>query len=207
MPSPRLEQGSDALRDSLLDAAFEEFGARGYDAAVLDCVLSAARLGQAGFHSSCDDKADLAVAVIERQTARHMEVIGELTSPNTSDEFWAELKRIHNVVHDLERGGLARLLTSVSRHPEVMNRLGPLVEMWREKLTILWRRGQELGTVRTDLPVGVLITMAQGVRRAAASTKLPSERTASDGELAAFDNFYSALVQRMIELSRVPSEK
>ena len=207
MAAPGVEPSSEELRDALLDAAFEEFGTRGYDAASLDGILSAAGLGKSGFHSSFDGKADLAVAVIERETARHMEVIGELRSPNTIDEFWVELQRIQGVVRKLERGGLARLMTSVSRHPEVINRLGPLVEMWRQKLTILWRRGQELGTVRSDLPIGVLITMAQGLRQAAASTKLPVERTASDGELEVFDHFYTGVLQRILEISRVPSER
>jgi AcrR family transcriptional regulator len=207
MPVPGSEHHSQELGDSLLDAAFKELGARGYDLASLDDILSAARQGRPGSASYSDAKADLAVAVIERETTRHLAVVGEPRSPNTSDEFWTELRRIQDVVRELERGGLARLMTSVARHPEVMNRLGPVVDMWREKLTVLWRRGQELRAVRTDLPVGVVITMAQGLRRAAAASKLPVERTASDGELAAFDHFYSGLVQRMIDIARVPSEK
>lgn len=205
MPPSALDPNPEELRESLLDAAFEELGARGYEAASVDGILS--RLGEAGFSPHCNTKADLAVAVIERETARHMAVVGELRSPNTVAEFWEELQRIPNVMRELERRGLARLLTSASRHPEVVNRLGHLADMWREKLTTLWRRGQELGTVRADLPVGVLITMALGLRQAAASSRLPMERTASDGELAAFDHFYTGLVQRLLENSRVPPQK
>jgi hypothetical protein len=71
----------------------------------------------------------------------------------------------------------------------VFARLAPLIDIRRDRMTSLWRRGQELGAVRADLPVGVVITMAQGLKRAAACAQLPAERSPTDGEIEAFTHF------------------
>src|SRR5262249_46710589 len=153
------------LRDTVLDVALQEFGRRGYAAASLEEILRAADVSERVFRAHFVDKPGLAVAVLEREHARRVGILTALHAA-TKDEFWSEM-RAPPRMDEPGAADLARLALSAYRHPEVVARLEPHNKRWREKLASVLHRGQELRAVRTDLPMGVLITIAQGLKRAA----------------------------------------
>jgi TetR/AcrR family transcriptional regulator, copper-responsive repressor len=202
MSPPGLERAPVDSRDAVLDAALKEFGRHGYAAASLETILRARPMSERVFRAHFDDKAGLAVAVIERESARQLGRLGEVRAATTKDEFWAAFRArtVASPQHgDTAALELARLTLSAHRHHEVVARLEAHTKRWREKLAKLLRRGQELRAVRTDVPVGVLVTMAQGLKRASVAAHLPVERTASDGELVAFSRNYFFVLQRSLE--------
>lgn len=187
------------VRDAVLDAALKEFAARGYGATSVQGILDVVGTSERLFRAHFCDKADLALAVLERETARHAKVDMRIIATNR-DEFWAELRSRTAVPdeHCLAAADLARLVVSAHRHPEFVARMGPFSCKWREKLAMLLSHGQELHAVRSDLPMGVLLNLAQGLKQAAVDTLLPGQRLPSDTELGHFSEQYVSILQRSL---------
>src|SRR5829696_7359310 len=91
MVRQRFQRAPPEKRDALLDAAAKEFAAHGYETASLNRILLAAGLSKGSFYYYFDDKADLAAAVLARESARWIEIVGSLPLPSTADEFWDEM--------------------------------------------------------------------------------------------------------------------
>src|SRR5689334_5750559 len=70
MARPRFERAAPEKREALLDAAATEFAAHGYETASLNRILLSAGLSKGSFYYYFEDKADLAAAVLARETAR-----------------------------------------------------------------------------------------------------------------------------------------
>src|SRR5258705_2037796 len=155
MPRPRFLRAAPQLQGSVLDAAAREFAHHGYEGASLNQILLAAGLSKGAFYYYFDDKADLAVAVLERETRRWD--FHDLRSPSSAAEFWAELDRysqqgLAELRESPQRGELlTRLGLAIARDPELMKRCGPLVSEAQHKIAAFWRRGQEVGAIRSDL--------------------------------------------------------
>lgn len=200
MSTSRLERVDG--RDAVLDAALREFGRYGYADASLESILREGHMSEQLFRVHFEDKAGLAVAVIERERERHLGWVGHLRAATTKDQFWAAVRA--KTVTELRPGetsslDLARLSISAHRHHEVAVRLEPYTKRWHENLERILRRGQELHAVRTDLPMGVLVTMAHGLKHAAMSLHVPTGRTASDGEIVAFSRNYYCVLQHSLQ--------
>lgn len=194
-------------RDALLDAALREFGAHGYADASLEIILDTVGISQRVFRGHFNDKADLALAVLERESIRQTKKLNGLRAATTQEEFWSALRAgTVTVPHKQHVSGapadVTRLAISARRHPEVAARLGAYHERWRERFESMLRRGQELRAVRSDLPMGVLLTIAHGLKGAAMEAHLPVERIASDGEIALFSQSFYSVLRRTLELRR-----
>lgn len=191
------------MQRGVLDAAAHEIAEHGYEGASLNRILLAAGLSKGAFYYYFDDKADLAAAVLERELARWD--IRDLRVTNTAAEFWAELERysaqsLAQLRESPQRGELvSRLGAALFRDPALMERCGPLIAEAQQHAGELWRRGQAIGAVRTDLSIGALITVAQGIKTSLATALLPSDRGASPDELEAFTAVYLDLLRRMAE--------
>jgi AcrR family transcriptional regulator len=165
--------------------------------------LIAAGLSKGAFYYYFDDKADLAAAVLERELERWN--IHELKVGNTADEFWPELERYMWQSLDQLRAApasrelLTRLGAAIARDPALLERLGPLMAESQQHLIAVWRRGQELGAVRTDVPAATLIALAQATKTSLSAALLPADRGATDQELETFTRLYLDMLRRMAE--------
>src|SRR5262249_7724620 len=124
MSTSRLERVDG--RDAVLDAALREFGRYGYADASLESILREGHMSEQLFRVHFEDKAGLAVAVIERERERHLGWVGHLRAATTKDQFWAAVRA--KTVTELRPGetsslDLARLSISAHRHHEVAVRL------------------------------------------------------------------------------------
>lgn len=203
MPRPRFLRADPQLQGSILDAAAREFAHHGYEGASLNQILLAAGLSKGAFYYYFDDKADLAVAVLEREI-RHWDV-RDLRSPGSAAEFWDEIDRYTRLslaeLREFPQRGelLTRLGVAIARDPELMKRCGPLISATQHQVAAFWRRGQDVGAIRTDLPVAALIAVVQATKTALATALLPADRGATPDELAAFSRTYLELVRRIAE--------
>jgi AcrR family transcriptional regulator len=201
MPRPRFHRADPSVQRALLDAALVELGEHGYEGASLNQILAAAGLSKGAFYYYFDDKADLAAAVLERELAAWD--FGSLDLGATAAEFWASLERYST--ESLERlretpaarDLITRVGAAIPRHPELLERLGPLMKDAQQKLASLWEKGQALGAVRADLPAATLIALAQAVKMTLGTAMLPTEGSVGDAELAHFTRVYIDLLRRM----------
>ena len=207
MPRPRFARAPVEKREALLDAAAREFAARGYEDASINRILVAAGFSKGSFYYYFDDKPDLAIAVLEREAARYIELWGQLRKVTTAEEFWAEISRL------MERGtaqlrqapqstvdAMLRIGTAMARHPELLERLSsPVFREATAKISAFWKHGQDIGAVRVDLPVPTLIALAQDMKMVAVRILLPHDRTPTTEELAAFGRVHLDLIRRVSE--------
>lgn len=203
MPRPRFLRADAALQLALLDAAAREFAAHGYAGASLNAILLAAGLSKGAFYYYFDDKADLAAAVLEREL-RQWDV-RELPRGNTVEEFWANLERysqqsLAKLRESPERSDLiTRLGAAMRNEPALMERCAPMVASMQAKLGAFWQHGQELGAVRTDLPLAAVVAVTQAAKTALSGAFLPSDRGATPEEMSAFTRVYFDLLRRIVE--------
>jgi AcrR family transcriptional regulator len=165
--------------------------------------LLAAGLSKGAFYYYFDDKADLAAAVLERELARWR--IADVELGNTATEFWAQLEQYswQSLAQLREspasRDVITRLGSALARDAALLERLGPLMADAQRRLSEVWRRGQDVGAVRTDLPAEALIALAQSTKMTLGTAMLPGDRAATDEELERFTRIYIDLLRRMAE--------
>ena len=203
MPRPRFLRAEPAVQQAILDVAAIELAEHGYEGASLNRILVAAGLSKGAFYYYFDDKADLAAAVLERELKRWD--IRDLRLGSSADDFWIKLERymwksLEQVrLEPKTRELLTRLGAAIARDPALLARLGPLMADAQQHLSAVWRRGQELGAVRVDLPASTLIAVAQAAKTVLSAAMLPTDRAATDDELEAFTRVYLDLLRRMTE--------
>lgn len=207
MPRLRFQRTAPEKRALLLDAATHEFAAHGYDDASINRILLAAGFSKGSFYYYFDDKADLATAVLERWAKRFEAVFDDWPVPNTPEEFWGaaedlmernttQLREESHVTTD----AMMRLGTALARHPEVRERvLSAVVTGMMTKVVAIWTRGQEVGAIRTDLPINDLLSLVQDVKLTLVRLLLPSDRAATMDEIEAFTRVHFDVVRRIAE--------
>jgi AcrR family transcriptional regulator len=207
MPRPRFQRAAEEKREALLDAATFEFAARGYDDASINRILLAAGFSKGSFYYYFDDKADLAMAVLDRWAERYDDMWDDVPSASTPAEFWAIGKSL------IERGtarlreeptvtvdAMMRLGTAIAKDPAVRERLAnSAVERMMAKAAGIWKHGQDIGAVRRDLPVSHLLILVQEMKLALMRLTLPSDRAATVDEIEAFSAIHFDLVRRLCE--------
>ena len=206
MPRPRFQRAPIEKRDAVLDAAAQEFARHGYDDASINRILLAAGFSKGSFYYYFDDKLDLAAAVLERESTRFLEIWSKLRSPSSKDEFWAELgKLLDRSTAQMHKSpttsdALMRLGSAMARHPELLARVsGPFVEEATEKLAAFWKRGQEVGAVRTDLLISTMIAILQEIKIALVRLLLPHDRVPTPEEFERFVLVHFDLIRRLSE--------
>lgn len=191
----------------MLDAATYEFATHGYEDASINRILLAAGFSKGSFYYYFDDKPDLAVAVLERWAKGYEHFWDELPMPSTPEEFWAELDRVMRRSTDQLRAephtttdAMMRLGTALARHPDVLARVqSSTITGVMSKLVAIWKRGQEIGAVRSDVPIATLLQLVQDVKLTLVRLLLPSDRAATLDEIEAFGRVHLDLVRRITE--------
>ncbi len=166
MPRPRFHKLSQAKRVGILNAAREQFAARGLEGASLNTILGTAGLSKGAFYYYFDDKEDLFATVVAASVGEMFEAVGELPEPSQlrRDTFWARLAEMSLAAVRFTRTnpwavGLAKAAYSVPRErwPELF---GPSFSQLGAWYAAVLGRGMELGVVRKDLPLSVLINVS-----------------------------------------------
>jgi AcrR family transcriptional regulator len=202
MARPRFATADAQLRQRILDAARSEFAAKGYEAASLNRILLTAGLSKGSFYYYFDDKLDLA-ATVYLEAARPMAEFGEIETPNSVEEFWAEFhrfsfERLRDIdVKRTETELVMRLAHVMLENPELMARLMPLFAGGRARLAAFLQRGVELGAIRSDLPVAVLMQLMQDMKTSLFKSMYPEERLITEDELRSFTELILDMGKRL----------
>ncbi|MBI1199530.1 MAG: TetR family transcriptional regulator [Phenylobacterium sp.] len=172
MSRRRFENLDQDRQQKLLDAAAEEFGARGYEAASLNRILEGAGMSKSSLYYYFDDKADLFASMVERSIAFLFKAVGGLDlQALTAETYWSELeglfRRAIAVMNGdawyLRLGRMFYRLRGQSRAGGPTDRAFDVAARW---IAAIIERGQALGVVRTDLPMSLLVACAMGLGEA-----------------------------------------
>lgn len=173
MARPRFHNLPAAQQDIILDVALGEFAAHGFRDASLNRIIEAAGMSKGSMYYYFDGKEDLYAHVIRMQLEGLVQQSGPLPVPDTQDpdDFWTTLEG-----HYLR---LMQMLTAAPQSAAVLRDwlTGPAAPSLpgarhdAEQAAMPWltrtvSAGQEIGAVRTDIPVDLLLAVALGMGQA-----------------------------------------
>lgn len=168
MARSRFENLNAGRREEILAAAAVEFVERGYTGASLSRIIEAGGLSKGSLYYYFEDKEDLFVTTVNASLDR---ILGEAggfeldhLDAETFWEAWRELGVRSSELMDREEWYIRLAMAFPRLRAEQGAREGacPALEWFRQFTEKLLALGQELGTVRRDLPLDLLVevTMA-----------------------------------------------
>jgi AcrR family transcriptional regulator len=172
MPRPRFERLDEPKKNRILETSAREFANHGYDGASLNHILSEAGISKGAAYYYFDDKADLFATVVNHYWNHILGHADLRLETLDRKSFWPKVHELYRqqVAHAYEQPWLMPLFRNLMK-PENLARLphavlGTLAAV-REWTGALLRRGQELGVVRSDLPLDLLLAVVMGADEAA----------------------------------------
>jgi AcrR family transcriptional regulator len=172
MPRSRFHRLEPDRQEAILAEAGTEFAERGYEAASLNRIIERAGISKGALYYYFDDKADLFQTVMETAVARMLEAVNwEDPSHFTEEDYWERWRLLTERSLELLRGDawytrVALAYTRFQDEPVARAALTRLSEEKLEQARAVLARGQELGEVRTDLPLELLVEAAAAVGEA-----------------------------------------
>jgi AcrR family transcriptional regulator len=159
-------------QEAILAAAAEEFAERGYSGASLNRVTEGAGISKGALYYYFDDKEDLFVTVVEVAVERTLADTGGLTPEELGPgDYWERVREygLRSLELMSRDDWYIRLLLAFPRlraEPEAHAAVRPALEWGRRYTKSILRRGQEVGVVRSDLPLDLLVEAAMAVDQA-----------------------------------------
>ncbi|UUZ91911.1 TetR/AcrR family transcriptional regulator [Paenibacillus sp. P25] len=172
MPFSRFEKLAREKRELLLDQAAREFAAHGFEQSSINRILEQSNMSKGAAYYYFEDKADLFVTVIQyaSEYLRLHELELNLDS-TTAKDFWERVLANHRepILRSYERPWLFRVFgvcTQIPASDMVREPLASLIQRSKDQVTGLIQRGQELGVIRSDLPIDLLFEWLLAIDRA-----------------------------------------
>jgi len=188
MPTRRYENLEPERKTAIVDAAQEEFTRSGYEGASLNQIIADAGISKGSFYYYFEDKADLYVTALERVAIEFIERVGGIYNGEYSDDFWGDIEATARRSYAVFRKApdlmqFARGIMHLSAH----NMSNPALQHYIDELFALFfnlfRRGQEMGAVRTDMPLELMVSMVFSVGEGADRWLFEHYETLSDEEV------------------------
>ncbi len=168
MPRPRFDKLDPEVRARVLVAAAQEFGSSSYDSASLNRIIEQAGISKGSFYYYFDDKEDLFRAVLAYLSECSEGMFESVPEDLNAHNFWERMEEFGRRGREAVRKhpwivGFMNIFHDVVDHPPAQ---GPLKE-WCERFGKLRMdivlRGLDLGVIRNDLPLDLLLTLLNGV--------------------------------------------
>lgn len=188
-------------REAILSAAATEFASHGYQAASVNRIVAAAGISKGSLYYYFDDKADLFATAVQQATANWLTDAG-VPAPDdlSAGTFWNALRDLMRRSLDLLDSDrwyapLVRALPRFRREPDAI-RLA--ADIGRDEFRVLLARGQDLGVVRRDTPLPLLLHAAMAVDEAGERWLLDHWDALSPDERIAFADVVIDLIRDML---------
>jgi AcrR family transcriptional regulator len=155
-------------QEGILAAAGDEFATHGYGGASLNRIIEAADISKGSLYYYFDDKADLFASVIEEAVRRIMGDLGPFDLGGLdADSYWDAvrdygLQSVGLMSEDTWYVRVSIAFPRLRQEPGASAGVQAALNWGRRLTTQLLKRGRELGVVRMDLPLDLLVetTMA-----------------------------------------------
>jgi AcrR family transcriptional regulator len=165
MARPRFDKLDPERQEVLLAAAAEEFASRGFEAASLNRIVERAGTTKGSIYYYFEDKSDLLATTAERAVKK---VLAEMAFPPletlTKEDFWERMRdSLQQYIPSLEADTwymrLLRAFWRLREEEAARNATAGVLDWSRNLTRDILARGQELGTIRTDLPLDLMLEM------------------------------------------------
>ena len=172
MALPRFQKLPAERRHRLIAAAAREFAEKGYDGAALTAIAERSGIGKASVYYYFADKADLCATVLTEAWQR-LRAEGRVNLATLSAKtFWPSVGDVAADNLELCRRepwllAASKLLNRALSSPTGVGVLDEFGEKRRAWEMAFVRRGQELGTIRKDVPAELLASISLSARQSA----------------------------------------
>ena len=161
MPTKRFENLDPERSMQILDTAQQEFARNGYEGASLNEIVRKAGISKGSLYYYFEDKTDLFITVIGHLFEEAVVEIGGMYIEEYSDDFWEDYANLceSNVHFTLKNPDVIRLgkeLMHLSITGNASEAVHALFSKGLKLFEKILRRGQEIGAVRTDIPLDLL---------------------------------------------------
>jgi len=154
----RAERNRQQLRADIIQAAFEEFAARGYHQTAISDIAKRLGIGHGTFYRYFQNKRDILEQVINDVAARIMGALSEENAPDAATnlaDYREQVARISRrltaILSENPATGRLLLLEATSIDPEMTERVLNLMD-WAGQITAAYmENGVKLGFFRPDL--------------------------------------------------------
>ena len=204
MARPRFANLDLDTRYRILETAAEEFAARGFEGVSLNQLIDRLEMSKGSFYYYFDDKADLFTTVADLAWAIVLPA-GDLDLETfDAENFWPSLEALMQDARERVRAnpwlvGFTRLMYEPPDIAGVRESLAEKFDQARRWQAELIRRGQELGAVRTDLPVELLQAMLVGADEAGDRWFVDNWERVGEREVERLFQEVFAIFRRMLE--------
>ena len=169
MPLARYESIDESLKTRILDVSKEEFGAHGYEGASYNKIIQKIGISKGSMYYYFENKEDLFVTCFldEARLAGMLSFeMNKLSEVVDHDVYWNSIKMIssqqwNDVLHHPLFMSLMRQLASLGSDHPIFRKLNAECEGLSEygELMSLLEHGVQIGAIRDDVPLNVLIRM------------------------------------------------
>lgn len=171
MPLPRFQKLDEPRRTTILAAAAEEFGERGFEGASYNRIIERAGISKGAMYYYFADKDDLYRTVLSAALTVWLEQVGFPFEADDAKSFWRACEAIYArslrfMLDDPKNAALCLSVTTARQrlegHPALLE-LNEQMLRWTEQLVA---QGQRLGAVREDIPSDLLVQTALALMEA-----------------------------------------
>ncbi len=171
MPRPRFERLEAEKQLDILDAATREFAEHGFQNASFNRIIENAGLSKGAMYYYFDDKKDLFLTVLRRFQREIVAELPPLREVRDADDYWDQLDSLLRRGAEVKKNRPEFIQLALSLFKSMLSgevalphdELFGEATRWAEEVVAV---GQRAGAVRTDVPVGLLVSMVFGVMHA-----------------------------------------
>lgn len=174
MARSRFHRLDETKQERILEAAAQAFAERGYEGASLNRIIERSGISKGALYYYFEDKADLFSTVMEHAIERVMAETGGFPDLDglTAADFWEVFRQRRTRAIEFRRRNpwwmkLSRSFYQFREHEEAQAAAERVHAAGRRWTRLLVERGQELGVIRTDVPVPMLVEVAMAMDGAA----------------------------------------
>ncbi len=181
-----------------------EFASRGYEGVSLNQLLDRLGMSKGSFYYYFDDKADLFSTVADLAWAIFLPIEEFDLEEFNAENFWPSLEALMGEMRSRIRAnpwlvGFTRLMYNPPDIPGVLDALSEKFAEARKWQAELIERGQALGTVRNDLPAGLLQALLVGADEAGDRWVVENWERLGEVEVERIFNQVFGIFRRMLE--------
>ena len=204
MARPRFANLDLDTRRRILETAAAEFATHGFDGVSLNQLIDRLGMSKGSFYYYFDDKADLFTTVVDYAWATVLPVDELDLEVLDVDTYWPALESLMREARARVREhpwlvGFTRLMYNPPESLSVREALAEKFAEARQWQAALIRRGQELGTIRDDLPAELLQVLLIGADEAGDRWIVNNWDRFNDAEIERLFEEVLAIYRRMLE--------
>ncbi len=164
MPTKRFDNINPERKKKILDTARLEFIRNGYDGASLNTIVRGAEISKGSLYYYFEDKTDIYLTVLKHEMEQMIGKIGGILTGEFTDDFWGDIERyFKNAMKFISENpdflrlaqGLSRLSATAYNNESFKE----LYDIGLVKTVEILKRGQDMGEVRTNIPIELLATI------------------------------------------------